>query len=107
MTINERIKELRRMSGLTLKEVADRLNVTEGTANRYESGKIKVIPYEAITGLADIFDVSPAYIMGWELQRNEIKDVGDLTAADLKLVKSFHAAPANVQEAVWLILERE
>lgn len=107
MTINERIKELRRDSGLTLKEIADRLNVTEATAQRYETGKIKVIPYEAITGLADIFEVSPAYLMGWELNRNDIHDIGDLTDADLKLIKDFHAAPPNVQEAVMLLMERE
>lgn len=107
MTINERIKDLRRLSGLTLREVAARLNITEATAQRYETGGIKVIPYESITGLAEIFGVSPAYIMGWELNPHEIKDVGELTADDLKLINAFHAAPKELQEAVLLILKRE
>lgn len=65
MIWNERIKELRAGSRLTLKEIAKRLGVSEGTAQRYENN-IKEIPYAAIIEYSKIFGVSPAYIMGWE-----------------------------------------
>lgn len=67
MIWNDRIKELRSQSKLTLLEVANALGITEATAQRYESKNgIKNIPYEQIIKLAKIFNVTPAYIMGWD-----------------------------------------
>lgn len=63
---NERIKQKRQDSGLTLSQVADRLNVTEATAQRYESGSIKNIPYDQICSYAALLKTTPSYIMGWE-----------------------------------------
>lgn len=63
---NERIKEKRLENGYTLAQIADIMNVTEATAQRYESGSIKNIPYEIICKYAEIFHCSPAYFMGWK-----------------------------------------
>ena len=65
--MHERIKELRNSRGLTLLQVAEFLNVTEATAQRYETGKgIKTIPYEVIEKYAELFNCKPAYLMGWD-----------------------------------------
>jgi transcriptional regulator with XRE-family HTH domain len=64
--LNKRIKELREAAGKTLLELAEDLGVKEATVQRYESGKIKNIKHETIAKLAKIFDVDPAYLMGWE-----------------------------------------
>jgi transcriptional regulator with XRE-family HTH domain len=65
--MHERIKELRSRKGMTLASVADYLEVTEATAQRYETGKgIKTIPYEVIEKYANLFHCTPSYIMGWE-----------------------------------------
>lgn len=67
--MHDRIKDLRNKRGFTLSQVADYLNVTEATAQRYETGKgIKTIPYDVIEKYANMFNCSPAYIMGWELE---------------------------------------
>jgi transcriptional regulator with XRE-family HTH domain len=50
---------------MTLKEVASKLQTTEATVQRYES-TIKNIPYDVIEKYAEIFNVTPSYIMGWE-----------------------------------------
>lgn len=71
MIWNQRIKEQRLLNGITLKEVAARLGITEATAQRYES-TIKSIPYDNIATLARLFGCSPAYLMGWE-EKNESK----------------------------------
>lgn len=63
---NERIKQKRLERGITLAQAAEFLNVTEATAQRYESGSIKNIPYEQICLYAQLLKTSPAYIMGWE-----------------------------------------
>lgn len=68
MTItNQRIKELRLKNGYTLAKIAELLDVTEATAQRYESGKgIKSIPYRIIEHYANIFKCTPQYLMGWD-----------------------------------------
>lgn len=72
MKVNKRIKQLRELNRYTIREIADKLNVSVATAQRYESDNgIKAIPYEIIEKYAKIFDVSPSYIMGWEKLENE------------------------------------
>lgn len=63
---NERIHEKRTEKGITLAQIADRLGVTEATAQRYERGNIKSIPYEHMCAYGEILNCSPAYLMGWE-----------------------------------------
>lgn len=66
MIWNDRIKKLRIQRGLTLKEVAKYLGISEATAQRYENENgIKTIPYEALEKYANLFGVSPSYFMGW------------------------------------------
>lgn len=81
--MHDRIKELRSKRGFTLAQVADYLNVTEATAQRYETGKgIKTIPYEVIEKYANMFNCPPAYIMGWDEEESvteEIKKDNDIT----------------------------
>ena len=80
--LNERIKERRLALGLTLLQVAEKLNVKEATAQRYESGEIKNIKHETVYLLSQILKCEPAYLMGWtddisgtELSKDQIKDV--------------------------------
>lgn len=65
MTIGERLKQLRLDHDFTLEEVSKQLNFSRQTLQRYESGVITNIPSDKIEGLAKIYNVSPAYIMGW------------------------------------------
>lgn len=64
MDIGKRLKHLRDVSGLTQEEVGKLTGVTKATINRYETGEIDIKRTVAIK-LAAVFNVSPAYIMGW------------------------------------------
>ncbi len=58
MVINgNEIKRLRTTRGLTLKDVAARLDVTEGTVSRYENGEIKRVSPKVMLGYAKLFNV--------------------------------------------------
>jgi len=59
------LKQRRKELGLTLAQIADAMNVTEATVQRWESGNIKTIRYEKIGKLAEVLKVSPALLMGW------------------------------------------
>lgn len=54
---NEEIKRLRISKGLTLKDVAIRLDVSEGTVSRYESGEIKRVSPKVMLGYSKLFNV--------------------------------------------------
>lgn len=60
------LKSRRKELSLTLAQIADRMDVTEATVQRWESGNIKTIRHEKIGKLAEILQVSPATLMGWE-----------------------------------------
>lgn len=106
MIINERLKELRQQKRYTLKEIADRLGVSEATVQRYESGFIKIVPYEHIAKLADIYDVDPSYIMGWsaEYRKEDIKQMEKLTAFERNIILAYRNSSADRKEAVLLLL---
>lgn len=59
------LKQRRKELGLTLSQIADAMNVTEATVQRWESGNIKNIRYDKIGKLAEVLKVSPALLMGW------------------------------------------
>lgn len=76
--VNERIRQRRQQLGLTLAQVAEKLTIKEATMQRYESGEIKNIKHETITGLAEILQCSPSYLMGWSsslLSREDLIEV--------------------------------
>lgn len=70
MDIGERIKQRREQINMTLKEVAERLNVSEATVQRYESGNIKNLKQSTISELSVILNVDPCWIMGWKAKTN-------------------------------------
>lgn len=65
MELKDNIKLYRQKSGLTLQELADKINISKSTLHKYESGKITNIPSDKITNMANIFNISPAELMGW------------------------------------------
>ncbi|WP_319007174.1 helix-turn-helix domain-containing protein, partial [Bacillus thuringiensis] len=65
MDVGKRLKQIRLKRNLTLAEVGERINKTEATMQRYESGNIKNLKADTIEELARVYEVSPAYIMGW------------------------------------------
>lgn len=76
---NERIRKKRLEQGITLAQVADKLGVTEATAQRYESGNIKSVPYEHMCAYGELLGCSPAYLMGWITDNDTIIDYFDNT----------------------------
>lgn len=66
MNIGERIKELRKQNGMTQTELGNVIGVQQSAIRKYEHGEITNIPSDKIEMIAKIFNVSPAYIMGWE-----------------------------------------
>lgn len=79
--MSNRIKALRIEKDMTLRQVADALGVSEATAQRYESGNIRNLKYDTMVNLSALFDVTPAYLMGWSNSRYDADSDFDVESA--------------------------
>lgn len=64
--IKNALRDRRKELGLTMKEVADLVGVSEATISRWESGNIANMRRDRIAKLAQALKISPAVIMGWD-----------------------------------------
>lgn len=65
ITAGVRIKELRTLAGMSQEELGRRVGVQRAAINKYEVGSVTNIPIATIEKMAQVFDVSPNYIVGW------------------------------------------
>ena len=72
--IGNRIRELRELSDITVKEIADGLNITEETYIQYENAEID-IPASFLYELAHIFKVDLGLLLTGEESRMNIFDI--------------------------------
>ena len=80
-----RMKERRTILNITLTEIAEALDITQPTVQRYESGEIKNIPYDKLVMLADLLQCTPPYLLGWESETNSPPEIpGELNAKGKK-----------------------
>ena len=112
MEIQTIIKNRRIQLGLTMKDVAKALNVSEATISRYESSDIQNMGIDKLVPLAKILHCSPGYLMGWEEEKKlkrsrvsarDIAEAGDsvkLTTTDLAPIEKngFKKWLENVKE---------
>lgn len=66
MEVKDIITNRRTELGLTMKELADMVGVSEGTISRWESGEIENMRRDKIATLAKVLNISPGVIMEWE-----------------------------------------
>lgn len=67
MDIQKILKNRRLELGLTMREVATALGVSEATISRYESGDIHNMGIDKLQALAKILRCSPVYLMGFDV----------------------------------------
>ena len=63
--IHERIKRLRKQQRLSVDDIAQKLGISRATYYRYENQDVEKLPITILKPLANIFNTTPAYLMGW------------------------------------------
>lgn len=66
MELKNIIKSEREKRNMTMKELADKVGVSEGTISRWESGEIANMRRDKILSLSLTLDIPLGTIMGWE-----------------------------------------
>jgi transcriptional regulator with XRE-family HTH domain len=79
----QKLRELRKQSGLTQKQLADRIGVTKSVVSFYELQERSPSP-EVLIKLSGIFHVSTDHLLGIEKKRTV--DVTGLDEADIQVV---------------------
>ncbi|WP_454962813.1 LexA family protein [Filifactor alocis] len=69
--VGRRIRESRKNIKMTMKELGDKVGLSEGNIQRYEMGKIKGVDINLIKKISEILNVSPKYLMGWEDEKKD------------------------------------
>ena len=69
--ISSRLKELRKEKNYTLEFIAEKLNVNKSTILRWENGETAKIKLPIIDAIAKIFNVSPAWLLGYDVPKFE------------------------------------
>ena len=64
--VGNNIKKYRKEAGITLKELGEKIGVTEATAQKYEAGNIKKIDVEMLKKISDALGTTPEKLTGWE-----------------------------------------
>ena len=67
--IGKRLKDLRENRNLSQTEVANKIGISKQSLYKYENGVIENIPMDKVEALANYYDVSPAQIMGWDMDK--------------------------------------
>ena len=83
MSVGDKIKELRMLSGMSQEELGRRIGVQRAAINKYEKGTVTNIPLHTIEHIASVFDVSPTYIVGWS------ENGGNPLAAEVKVIQGI------------------
>jgi len=83
--VNEMIRQRRKELGMTLLQLADKVGVKEATAQRWESGAIKNIPYERVIQIASALDCPPSYLMGWIDKEPTTHESGELDEISIQI----------------------
>ncbi|MGN0952762.1 MAG: helix-turn-helix domain-containing protein [Megasphaera elsdenii] len=73
--VKDIIKEKRLEHGLTMKELAQKVGVSEGTISRWESGEIANMRRGAMVALSKVLDISPEVLMGWDQEDKSKSEV--------------------------------
>lgn len=61
----QRLKEKRTQCMMTLEEVSQKIDITPVTLHKYENLKVTNIPIEKLEQLAEVYNTTPAYLVGW------------------------------------------
>jgi len=82
--IGQRIKDKRIALKMTLIELGDRVGVGASTVRKWETGYIKDMRSDKIQKVAAALEVTPAYLMGWEVDPETVKRVSELLQNDTR-----------------------
>ena len=81
--IGLKIKQKRKSLNLTQLQLAEKVNLTESSISRYESGKIATMPTSTVNKICSVLQIEPSELLGLTTQNSfeyDLKEI--LTSID-------------------------
>ena len=111
--LGNNLRYYRRQKDLTLKEMAEKLEMSFGTYQKYETGNIKHVDIDIVTKFSKVLDVPVPVLMGWadDIMINVggqnviIEKKQDHTQKALELYQLYENADPRIKAAVESLLK--
>mgnify|MGYP002519660890 CR=1 FL=1 len=102
--IGERIRQKRKQLGITQDALAQMAGYTSRSSiNKIEKGLVD-LPRSKIVEIAEALNTTPAYLMGWEEEKNPPAEP-QLTEGEEKLLKLIRLMPEEMKKQYTELLE--
>lgn len=98
--MGNRIRELRKAKGLTMKQLGEVLDLAESTISQYETGK-RQMDNETLLKLGEFFDVSVGYILGAEDRIKAPADNGKRSVSDDDIKFALFGGDGEITDAMF------
>lgn len=92
-TIRNRIRELRRSTGISQEKLAEEMNVTQASISLYETGGN--MPIDMLVSISKYFGVTTDYLLGISDDRNIIDP-----SAEHRLMMAYRDLPIKYRKAI-------
>jgi len=93
-----KLRELRRMSGLSQKEAALSSGLGEKTLSSFETGeRITSMKLAQLLALLAVYDVTPAEFFGGKVEANVFGELERLNACELQLIRELRSLPERAR----------
>ena len=100
---SERIRSLIEKSEKSYQELERLTGIKKSSLQRYASGVTTKIPLDVIEKLANAFNVSQEYLMGWE-EKKKSPSEPELTEGEKMMLELFRRIPEDRQAAALELL---
>ncbi len=103
-----RLKKLRLEKGVSQKEVAEYLNVSQQTVSRYEKSNNLTLPQDILVQLADYYHVTTDYILSGKKEyiREAEDQYGSIDAMERELREDYRSLTSYNKETIVLLCKR-
>lgn len=103
----KRIKELRLKNGYTMEKLAELIGVSKSTIAKWENGYVENMRQDRVYKLAELFNVTPTYIMGYENEYdNNYENLGaEINTREKKFIDLYSHLDAYQQGLVNNMIE--
>lgn len=87
--IGLKIKQKRKSLNLTQLQLAEKVNLTESSISRYESGKIATMPTSTVNKICSVLHIEPSELLGLTVENSFEYDLKDVLIAMNDLPKDI------------------
>ena len=98
--MGNRIRELRRTMGLTMKQLGEELGVAESTISHYETGR-RQLDNETLLKLGEFFGVTVGYLLGVEENSKAPANTGKRSVSDEEIKFALFGGDGEITDAMY------